>query len=188
VRRTSLSMLLVIFFSGNSYSVLDIDNVFKMIAKNSVKTLEFVETHSETLFTEEVTVTGRVSFSANGSMSKYIETPSRSEVHIVGDTLSLIDNKGVRSVSLDNYPILSSSINAVKWILLGEKNKISNNYSINYSLKGDYWTINLKPIKKQELLQVLSISIQGKDGNIDLITLLKANGSSVKTIFNSLKK
>ncbi|SHN91677.1 hypothetical protein BHECKSOX_2061 [Bathymodiolus heckerae thiotrophic gill symbiont] len=186
--RSRIFAILIIFFSSNSYSALDIDNVFKLISENSVKTLGFIETHSETLFTKEVKVTGRVAFSENGSMSKYIETPSKSEVHIIGDTLSLIDNKGVKSVSLDNYPALSSGINAVRWILLGEKNKILNNYSINYSLKDDYWTINLKPIKKQELLQVLSISIKGKFGNIGLITLLKANGSSIRTTFISLKK
>lgn len=180
--------VLIIFFSSNSYSALDIDDVFKLISENSVKTLGFIETHSETLFTKEVKVTGRVAFSENGSMSKYIEAPNKSEVHIIGDTLSLIDDKGVKNISLDNYPVLSSSINAVRWILLGEKNKILNNYSINYSIKGDYWTINLKPKKKPELPQLLSISIKGKFGDIGFIALLKANGSSIKTIFVSLKK
>jgi hypothetical protein len=117
-------------------------------------------------------------------MSKYIITPKKSEMHIVGDTLSLINSDGVRSISLINYPILASSVNAIRWILSGEKDKVSENYSIGYSLRGNNWTIKLIPINEAVLLKVLSITIEGSHGSVGVITLTKANGVNVSTTFS----
>jgi hypothetical protein len=171
-------------FSGAAYSSLSIDDVFNMIAKNSKKTLNYTEIHSETIFTKEIKATGRVSFSDSGAMSKYAITPKKSEMHIVGDTLSLINNDGVKSISLTNYPVLASSVNAIRWILSGEKDKVLENYSIGYSLMDGNWIIELTPINKMVLLKVLSISIEGSHGNVDVITLTRANGANVSTTFS----
>jgi len=184
IRQSSFVVFLIMIFSGASYSSLGVDDVFNMIAKNSEKTLNFTEIHSETIFTKEIKVTGRVSFSDSGAMSKYIITPKKSEMHIVGDTLSLINSDGVRSISLINYPILASSVNAIRWILSGEKDKVSENYSIGYSLRGNNWTIKLIPINEAVLLKVLSITIEGSHGSVGVITLTKANGVNVSTTFS----
>jgi len=119
-------------------------------------------------------------------MSKYNITPNKSEMHIVNNTLSLLNSEGVKSVSLVNYPVLASSVNAIRWLLLGEKDKISENYSINYSNKNNDWTIDLIPIDKEVLLKVPGISITGSLGNISVITLIKANGTSITTTYSKL--
>jgi hypothetical protein len=173
--------------SGSSYSSSDIDDVFDMISKNSNKSLKFVEIHSETLFTKEIKLTGIVSFSSNGAMSKYIITPKKSEIHIVNNTLSLLNSEGVSSVSLTSYPVLASSINAIRWILLGEKDKISENYSISYSNKNNNWAIDLIPVDEKVLLEVSNILITGGFGNIGVIMLIKTNGDSITTTFSKLK-
>jgi len=177
---------LMTMFSNVACSNFDVSNTFDMIAKNSSKSLKFVEIHSETLFTKEIKVTGRVLFSKNGAMSKYNITPNKSEMHIVNNTLSLLNSEGVKSVSLVNYPVLASSVNAIRWLLLGEKDKISENYSINYSNKNNDWTIDLIPIDKEVLLKVPGISITGSLGNISVITLIKANGTSITTTYSKL--
>ena len=184
MRQSSFIVFLIMIFSGSAYSSLSVDDVFNMIAKNSEKTLNYTEIHSETIFTKEIKVTGRVSFSDSGAMSKYVITPKKSEMHIVGDTLSLINSDGVKSISLTNYPVLASSVNAIRWILSGEKDKVLEHYSIRYSLMGDNWIIELIPINKMVLLKVLSISIEGSHGNVDVITLTRANGVNVSTTFS----
>jgi len=170
--------------SGASYSDLGVDDIFSMISKNSEKTLNFTETHSETIFTKEIQVTGRVSFSDSGAMSKYLITPKKSEMHIVGDTLSLINSDGVKNISLISYPVLASSINAIRWVLSGEKDKVLKDYSIDYSFNGGNWMIELTPLNKDVLLKVLNISIEGSHGDVNIITLTKANGANVSTTFS----
>ncbi|MBT6914414.1 MAG: hypothetical protein HOA38_03100 [Candidatus Marinimicrobia bacterium] len=177
---------LMAMFSNSACSNFDASNVLDMIAKNSNKSLNFVEIHSETFFTKEIEVTGVVLFGKSGTMSKYIATPSKSEMHIVNNTLSLVSSEGVKSMSLDNYPVLASSVNAIRWLLLGEKNKILENYSINYSNKGNDWVINLIPVDKEILLKISTISITGSLGNIAIIMLIKTNGTSITTTFSKL--
>jgi len=69
---------------------------------------------------------------------------------------------------------------------LGEKNKILENYSINYSNKGNDWVINLIPVDKEILLKISTISITGSLGNIAIIMLIKTNGTSITTTFSKL--
>ncbi len=54
-----LCIFLMTMFSNVACSNFDVSNIFDMIAKNSSKSLKFVEIHSETLFTKEIKVTGR---------------------------------------------------------------------------------------------------------------------------------
>jgi len=182
----SLVFFLMMMLSSSSYSSPDIDDIFDMIAKNPTKSLKFVEIHSETLFTKEIKLTGSVSFGGNGAMSKYIITPKKSEMHIVNNTLSLLNSEGVSSVSLTSYPVLASSINAIRWILLGEKDKIFENYSISYSNNNNNWAIDLIPVDEKVLFEVSSILITGGFGNIGVITLIKTNGDSITTTFSKL--
>jgi hypothetical protein len=47
------------------------------------------------------------------------------------------------NILLANYPVLASGVNAIRWLLLGNKEKISNNYFIEYSNKLTDWKINV---------------------------------------------
>ncbi len=183
---SSLVFFIIMTFSNVVYSNLSIDHIFDLIANNSNKSLNFVEIHSETFFTEEIRTTGSVAFSDNGAMSKYITTPNKFEMHIVGNTLSLINGEDVKSISLANYPVLSSSINAIRWILSGEKSKILENYFINYTIKNNNWIIDLIPKNEEVLLKISSISVTGNGKNIATITLIKSGKVVVKTIFSNL--
>lgn len=183
IRLRFLSLLLIVA-SSVAYSNIGIDDVFDMISKNSRKPLKFVEIHSATFFTEEIKTTGIVSFSDNGIMSKYIISPKKSEIHIVNNTLSLSDNEGVRRISLSNHPVLANSINATRWLLLGKKDEILNNYSIKYASKANNWSIKLTLIDKEGLSEVPSILITGHLGSIDIVKLIKSNGASITTTFD----
>jgi hypothetical protein len=77
--------------------------------------------------------------------SKYIAAPRKSEIHITDNTLLLLDDNGKREILLANYPVLASGVNAIRWLLLGNKEKISNNYFIEYSNKLTDWKIKLIP-------------------------------------------
>jgi hypothetical protein len=48
-------------------------------------------------------------------------------IHITDNTLLLLDDNGKRKILLANYPVLASGVNAIRWLLLGNKEKISNN-------------------------------------------------------------
>ncbi|CAC9642283.1 hypothetical protein [uncultured Gammaproteobacteria bacterium] len=177
-------LLLLIVNPIVTYSEIEIANVFGLISKNPNKTLKFVELRSATFFTEEIKTTGTVSFNDDGLMSKYIATPIKSEIHITDNTLLLLDDDGKREIPLANHPVLASGVNAIRWLLLGNKEKISSNYFIEYSNKLTDWKIKLIPRNSEILSRVSSILITGQLGNINVIKLSKSDGTSVITTFS----
>jgi hypothetical protein len=67
---------------------------------------------------------------------------------------------------------------------LGNKEKISSNYFIEYSNKLTDWKIKLIPRNSEILSRVSSILITGQLGNINVIKLSKSDGTSVITTFS----
>ncbi|CAC9456882.1 LolA-related protein [bacterium endosymbiont of Bathymodiolus sp. 5 South] len=167
-----------------AYSEIEIADVFGLVSKNPNKSLKFVELRSATFFTEEIKTTGTVSFNDDGLMSKYIAAPRKSEIHITDNTLLLLDDNGKREILLANYPVLASGVNAIRWLLLGNKEKISNNYFIEYSNKLTDWKIKLIPRDSEVLSEISSILITGQLGSINVIKLSKSDGTSIITTFS----
>jgi len=170
-----------------AYAKIEVNTIFDNIVQNSSKSRNFIEVHSETFFTNEIISTGIVSLSSDGVMSKYIHAPKKSESHITEETLLLINNEGKeKSVIIANYPVLASSVNVIKWLLLGDVEKIASNYAIEYLAKTDKWEIELVPKDEEVLAEIPSILIKGHLGIIDTIKLIKSNGADVTTTFSDL--
>lgn len=179
-------VLLLLATSGIVHSNIGLQNTLDRIVEKSTVPLKFVEIHSETSFTDEIRITGKMLFTAEGVMKKYIFTPKKSEAYIVGNVLTLIEKGEKREISLLNYPIIASSINAIRWLLSGDKDKILDNYFIEYSEQSNSWKLELTPKYEDILSEISSILIIGHLGYIDTIKLIKSDDTSILTTFSRL--
>jgi hypothetical protein len=110
----------------------------------------------------------------------------------LNDTVPVVLISSVKKVALRNStnfsdPVLASGVNAIRWLLLGNKEKISNNYFIEYSNKLTDWKIKLTPRDSEVLSEISSSDFLGAAMYL-LIKPSSLNDTVPVVLISSVKK
>jgi hypothetical protein len=107
--------------------------------------MPFEEKRGNALLAEPLVLRGEVEFSADGALSKSIETPFRERVVISRDTLELTRDGRTRRLSLQRKDDLRQFHVALRALLEGDAPALRELFAIESTRDGDCWRLVLVP-------------------------------------------
>jgi outer membrane lipoprotein-sorting protein len=168
--------------AGSDWTVESLMGLLKTHQELSV---EFEETTYSSLLTEPVRARGRLRFVPPERLEKIITAPFTERYVVDGDRVSFESErrKVNRTVSLEEYPVLRSFVEAFRSSLTGDVVQLRRVYEVTLEGSRSKWTLLLRPRDLEGKSLVDYILLTGSQGKVGTIAIRSPDGDrSVMTL------
>lgn len=182
MRHVYIAFLGLLWLFPSMARTAELPELLQNFSKSPVKQASFIETRSVFFLDKPLTSKGRLIFTAPDKMQKIYTEPNEILQRIDGDNLTISTAKEPeRSLSLLTHPQLALGINAIRWLLAGDLDKLQEQFKLQYQTDEHSWHLTLVPHSLAMLDYIAAIHISGNTMDILQIRLISANGDSITT-------
>ncbi|CAN5266224.1 hypothetical protein BH24PSE2_BH24PSE2_13990 [soil metagenome] len=173
----SLSLFLLAMlvpFAVSAGPAVDAGAILERIDTPLDTEMPFIETRMNPLLEEPLHLSGRVTFTSGGELTKLIERPFIERVGIARDHVELERDGEITRLSLRRRPGLRNFYRTLRALLEGDAAALLEMFEARATADGDCWTIVLSPSNEplREFLERMTIA--GRGSQIDRIRTVQA--------------
>lgn len=186
MRRAFIVGLSLLWFCPSIALSMELPELLRQISKDPVKQAHFTETRTAFYLNKPLISKGNLHFTAPDKMQKHYTDPDDLLQSINGDNLVLkAAKKTEQSLSLRAQPELALGINAIRWLLSGNLDKLKQHFELQYQQptndQNNDWKLILIPRELAMQDYIAAVHVRGKLEHILQIRLLSPNGDSITT-------
>ena len=137
----------------------------------------YTETKELAFLEMSVVSQGRLVFMLPDRLVKQVESPDPSRYEITGDTMTISrPGETEKIVSIDAYPLLRVFVNTLRAVLTGDLKSLEHHYLLKLTGSRNAWQLHLNPRDSQLALLVESLTISGRDKQIEKMVTREQSG------------
>jgi hypothetical protein len=162
-----------------------VDMLVSLLKDQREPSVAFEEVTYSSVLTEPLKVRGLLRFTPPSTMEKVITDPFRERYVIEGDQVTFeSERKQIkRTISLEDFPVLHSFVDAFLATFMGDTSKLQKAYEVTIDGTRGKWTLLLRPRGTTGESLVDYILFAGSEGRIATIAIRSPDGDrSVMTL------
>ncbi len=161
--------------AGDDLSVLD------GFVTQTTRSAKFIEQRTAFYLEEPIVSHGEMTFVAPSQLRKTITRPEPSTQIIEAEQLTIESDDEPVYIDLSQQPDLLLGVNALRWVLSGDKLAMQKNFYIDAIRKDGKWNLSLKPKLLSSPSKIKSITFEIEGARIMLMSIVSVDGEAIKT-------
>jgi outer membrane lipoprotein-sorting protein len=158
-------------------------SLMETLARNRTSQADFVEKKYLAALNQPIESSGQLVYVAPTRLEKRTVKPRPETLIVDGDVLTIERAGTKRSISLASYPEVSAFVESLRATLGGDLDTLMRSYKVVVDGSPAKWRLSLLPSDPKIAALVNRVTVDGRDGVIDTIEVLQADGSrSVTTV------
>lgn len=137
---------------------------------------DFRETRHLAALTSPIVRTGTLAYLRPDRLEMNVETPTREQMVIEGDVLTLRSRAGVRTLRLDSEPALRAWTESLRATLAGDVPSLTRHFVSTLDGTPDAWRLALEPRDPALHGQIAAIDITGKGTAVTRVEIVEQDG------------
>ena len=155
---------------------ISLDSVFALLAQRPHGHVLYSEEVQSALLKRPLHSSGELFFDAPDRLEKKTLQPVAQDLIVEGEVLTMVRGKHRASMQLSDYPQLRPLLTGMRATLAGDRSTLEKNFQLAMTASGSAWTLSLQPLASETAPVYKRIEIRGVDGNVQGVTLERANG------------
>jgi hypothetical protein len=152
------------------------DAILSQLATVKASQAHFTETRHLAMLTAPLTLTGTLAYAAPGHVEKKTLSPKPETLTVDGDTLTLANADGTRTLGLSEMPQIGALVSAIRATLSGDKTALEKHYTLTAEGDAGHWVLLLQPTEPavQHLIQYVRLT--GSHATLGDVDTLQTDG------------
>lgn len=168
-------------------AVPTLEELTHRLATTSGVVAQFHERKYLALLEEPVESEGRLYFIPPSCLSWNVQTPGQSSLVIEGERVRFRDEASPDGMDLSGNPVARHFVEAFMVLFNGDLAAMREQYSVDFQTGPEGWRLELVPRSSRVRQMIASITLFGREGPIDRMELLEADGDRTVTTFADTK-
>jgi hypothetical protein len=154
----------------------DVAELMTLMGRVDESNVTFEETKYVSTLTVPIVRRGTLRYARPDRLEMRVESPYFERMEIVGDTLTIETNRGIRQVDLANQPGASAWVASIRATLAGDHASLAAHFRVKLSGDVARWTIALDPLDPALANVIERIAIGGTQTQVSRIEVNERSG------------
>ncbi|MDE2175441.1 MAG: outer membrane lipoprotein carrier protein LolA [Betaproteobacteria bacterium] len=160
-----------------------LDTLMQALARHPANRATFVETKTLAMLDAPIESSGELRFAAPDFLEMRTLKPKRQTLILQANQVTLEMDGRSHQFDLRDHPDVAVLINSIRATLNGDCKALQRDYTTTLDGTAASWELTLSPVDAKARARVRRIQIGGKQGQVQTIAVLQADGdSSLMTI------
>ena len=160
-----------------------LDTLMQALARHPANRATFVETKTLAMLDAPIESSGELRFAAPDFLEMRTLKPKRQTLILQANQVTLEMDGRSHQFDLRDHPDVAVLINSIRATLNGDRKALQRDYTTTLDGTAASWELTLSPVDAKARARVRRIQIGGKQGQVQTIAVLQADGdSSLMTI------
>ena len=156
----------------------DLPRLMALMADVTSTKETFTETKSLAILTDPLVLSGDLSYTRPDRIEKHVRAPYEEQVIVEGDTLTLVNKDGKKTIALHKYPMIRAFVESIRATLAGDAATLRRFYHLVLAGDRNQWILTLRPRDEQLAEHVRSIKLTGTDNRVTRVDIREQGGDS----------
>ena len=163
MKALSVAVMLVMALPAEARADIAPDAILHTLAAVKTSRAHFVETRHLAMLTAPVIASGTLTYTAPGHVEKQTLVPASETLTIDGDTLTLVNASGTRTLGVSDVPEIGALVTAMRGTLSGDTAALCQRFDLTATGDSAHWVLLLQPRQAtvQHLIQYVRITGSG---------------------------
>ncbi len=176
MKALSVAIMLVMALPAEARADIAPDAIFHTLAAVKTSRAHFVETRHLAMLTAPVIASGTLSYTASGHVEKQTLVPASETLTIDGDTLTLVNASGTRTIGLSDVPEIGALVIAMRGTLSGNTAALHQHYELTATGDSAHWVLLLQPREAAVQRLIQYVRIAGSGASLTEVDTLQTDG------------
>ena len=160
-----------------------LDTLMQALARHPANRATFVETKTLAMLDAPIESSGELRFAAPDFLEMRTLKPKRQTLILQANQVTLEMDGRSHQFDLRDHPDVAVLIDSIRATLNGDRKALQRDYTTTLDGTAASWELTLSPVDAKARARVRRIQIGGKQGQVQTIAVLQADGdSSLMTI------
>jgi outer membrane lipoprotein-sorting protein len=155
---------------------IQVERILSRLATGGAREARFVERKFLQILDAPIESSGRLAFKPPGRLERVTEKPKTETLVLDGETLSMTRDGRTRTIAASQLPAVGALVGSLRDVLAGDSTAIGRRFKPIAQGTDQHWQLVLLPSDPDLAQLVTRIVVQGREGRIDTIEILQADG------------